>query len=138
MVYTNGIIRVIDIQFKTVISVLKEKQCYRKKSSSLGPDVVWKFRESFLKGNMLWSNAYGGIVFQVQRTACGSQQYKRILQLCSWGRESKGVLEQEAWRSKQFFIPNKGQSLDIWSKMAQLDLSLETFTLALYREWIGK
>lgn len=49
MMYTNQIITVIDIQFKTVINVLKEKQYYKKKSSLLKRDIVWNFRKGFSK-----------------------------------------------------------------------------------------
>lgn len=52
MVYTNQAITVVDIQFKTVINVLRKKQDYKKKSSTLRPDIVWKLREGFPKGTI--------------------------------------------------------------------------------------
>lgn len=37
--YTNLIILLIYFQFKTVINALKEKKCYKMKSSPLRPDL---------------------------------------------------------------------------------------------------
>lgn len=122
MMYAYQIISLIDIQFKIMINVLKKKKdCCKKEHLSFG---IWYILE--IQKRPPWSDEYRGIIFQVQGRAH------------IWGGEGKGMWKQELGEVAVFY-PEQRKSLDILSKvLAQFSLSLETFAMVLYREWLGE